>query len=106
MARAFRTTGRRPIRYDRLRKCPWCGRLTEQIFYDDYRPQKLYAYWLCGRCNREWYRCVVHGDYTSDVCPAVAETVGCTCFRHPGCGPRYWQGCQCARCRAADGENA
>jgi MinD superfamily P-loop ATPase len=58
-------------------KCKVCKRITTRIYYDDYRPEKLYAYYQCKSCGACFYKCPVHKTWTGDR-PAFEDDV-CTC---------------------------
>ena len=58
------------------RYCIYCRRQTRQRYYDDYRPNKPYAYYQCSRCHRCMYRCMVCKRYTADRGGIENE---CTC---------------------------
>ena len=58
------------------RYCIYCRRQTQQRYYDDYRPNKPYAYYQCSRCHRCMYRCMVCKKFTADRGGIDGE---CTC---------------------------
>lgn len=81
-----------------VRFCPWCCQDTEQRLH--LGGFGVGSGWECTVCRRLWYMCPQHKQYTADLPPADGKS--CTCFTHPGCGPKYWEGCQCPQCLEQD----
>ena len=65
------------IYIEKFGKCEACKQITIQVYYDDWRPGKPYAYYQCDSCGTCFYRCPVHKTWTGDR--AIEDEEVCTC---------------------------